>query len=132
MSTAARRIRGQGTRHATALVHTSQHIDVHRSTANAIAVHLRRLAQRLADGDQGLLDELARQWNSECDRVPAADFGLTPVDWGDVRALLPTIAADAIVITDNSQSTERLSFDDADPRVIIAVGGNTLSRGLTL
>ena len=36
------------------------------------------------------------------------------------------------MITDNSRSPERLNFDDANPRVIVAVGGNTLSRGLTL
>ena len=37
------------------------------------------------------------------------------------------------MITDNSRrASERLSFSDDTPRVIIAVGGNTLSRGLTL
>ena len=36
------------------------------------------------------------------------------------------------MITDNSRSLERLHFDETDPRVIVAVGGNTLSRGLTL
>ena len=46
-----------------------------------------------------------------------------------------TVVADAVeVITDNSRTPndERLNFDDDNPRVIVAVGGNTLSRGLTL
>jgi hypothetical protein len=64
--------------------------------------------------------------------VPANDWGNKPVAWEDIAAKLPTVATDVRVITDNSQSEERLSFDDAAPRATIAVGGNTLSRGLTL
>ena len=73
-------------------------------------------------------------WTTESERVPSADFDLEPVAWDDVVALLPVVAESAEVITDNSRTPkdERLNFDDANPRVIIAVGGNTLSRGLTL
>jgi hypothetical protein len=132
LSTAARRARGKGNPHATALIHTSQHVDVHRRTAAVIDAHVRSLSARLARRDQALLGALEQAWILECARVPAADFDLEPVDWRDVAALLPAVAEDALVITDNSQSLDRLHFDAANPRVIIAVGGNTLSRGLTL
>lgn len=132
LSTAARRARGKGNRHATALVHTSQHVDVHRKTAAIIDSHVKSLARRLGERDVKLLDELEGLWLEEEERVPPADWGLEIVAWADVSALLLTVAQDATVITDNSQSEERLNFDDATPRVIIAVGGNTLSRGLTL
>ncbi len=132
LSTAARRVRGKGSPHATALVHTSQHVDVHRRTASVITQRLKTLSSRLAQRDQELLDELEAQWQDEVERVPAEDFGLEAIGWDNVAALLPAVAEDAVVITDNSQSTERLHFDDENPRVIIAVGGNTLSRGLTL
>lgn len=132
MSTAARRVRGKGNRHATALVHTSQHIDVHERTAEAVTAHLTQLANRLARHDQQLLDSLREQWERECERVDGRAFDLEPVAWEDVAATLPVVAADAEVITDNSRSQERLHFDDSNPRVIVAVGGNTLSRGLTL
>ncbi|MFO5677726.1 Z1 domain-containing protein, partial [Klebsiella pneumoniae] len=42
---------------------------------------------------------------------------------------------DLQVIEDNYQSDVRLSYDDAEDgygKVILAIGGNTLSRGLTL
>lgn len=132
LSTAARRVRGGHNRHATALVHTSQHVDVHRKTAAIIGSHIKALARRLAERDQTLFAELEGQWHDECDRVPAEDWESEPIDWADVAAILPTVAHDAEIITDNSQSEERLSFDSTTPRVIIAVGGNTLSRGLTL
>ena len=132
MSTAARRSRGKGNRHATALVHTSQHVDVHRKTAAIIASHVKKLAGRLAEREEELLAELEEQWRDEEARVPPEDWDAKPVSWDDVAALLPTVAQDVKVITDNSQSEERLNFDDQTPKVIIAVGGNTLSRGLTL
>ena len=132
LSTAARRVRGKGNRHATALVHTSQHVDVHRKTAAVIVSHIDGLARRLAERDTALLSAFEEQWLDEVDRVPAEGWGLEPVAWDDVAALLATVAEEATVITDNSQSEERLSFSDETPRVIIAVGGNTLSRGLTL
>lgn len=134
LSTAARRVRRLGNRHATALVHTSQHIDVHERTAAAIHLHLRQLAGRLVRGDAAVLAEMETLWTTESERVPSTDFDLEPVAWVDVVALLPVVAESAEVITDNSRTPkdERLNFDDANPRVIIAVGGNTLSRGLTL
>ncbi|TCM39649.1 Z1 domain-containing protein [Kribbella sp. VKM Ac-2568] len=132
LSTAARRIRAKGNRHATALVHTSQHIDVHERLAEAISSHLESLAKALARRDADLVAALEFVWQEECKRVPASDFGQSAVEWDDVLALLPAVAEDAVVVTDNSRSTERLNFDDSDPRVIVAVGGNTLSRGLTL
>jgi Z1 domain len=132
LSTAARRIRGTGNRHATALVHTSQHVEVHRKMAHAIRLHASSLATRLETKDPMLLRELEDTWADECERVPAADFDETAVAWADVAAMLPLVAGQIEVITDNSQSEERLQFDDLNPRVVVAVGGNTLSRGLTL
>ncbi len=132
MSTAARRIRRKGNPHATALVHTSQHIDVHQRTAGAIKDHLSWLAAKLKQEDSVLLASLERQWTDECEKVSAAEFGLSAVTWSEILTELPAVSLAAEVITDNSRSTERLSFDDSNPRVIVAVGGNTLSRGLTL
>jgi hypothetical protein len=132
LSTAARRVRRRGNRHATALVHTSQHVDVHVRTAEVITAHMQSLANRLARRDETLIASLADQWSRECELVPSEDWDADPVSWEDVLAVLPSVAADVHVITDNSRSQERLNFDDANPRVIIAVGGNTLSRGLTL
>lgn len=80
MSTAARRFRGKGNPHATALVHTSQHIDVHERTADAIRDHLELLNRRLQRGDEALLETLRVQWETECDRVPATDFNLDNVN----------------------------------------------------
>lgn len=132
LSSAARRVRGKGNRHATALIHTSQHIDVHERIAAMIKSHLHSLSGAVALRDEMLIGNLRAMWETECASVQAHDFGMDKVAWEDVIAVLPAVAQDAVVITDNSRSVERLNFDDEGPRVIIAVGGNTLSRGLTL
>ncbi len=132
LSTAARQVRGQGNPHATALVHTSQHVLVHQQVAAAIGDHLYRFRRRLHGGDAKLLEQLSAQWSKETARVPSSDFGLPIVTWDELVTRLPFAADEAVVITDNSQSDERLNFDRNHPRVIVAVGGNTLSRGLTL
>lgn len=132
LSTAARRARGRGNRHSTALVHSSQYTDAHRKTADVIRVELRRLRDALVAKDAGLLDELRGQWDDEVDAVPASDFGLEPVAWDELVVHLPAVATDVEVIVDNSLSNERLNYPSDRGRVIVAVGGNTLSRGLTL
>lgn len=132
LSTSARRIRAKGNPHATALVHTSQHIDVHERTAEAIKNHLKWLGTKISEGDAALLQALEHQWRDECQKVGAGEFGLETVPWSAVSDELLAVAHAAEVITDNSRSTERLIFDDHNPRIIVAVGGNTLSRGLTL
>lgn len=132
LSSAARRARGKGNPHATALVHTSQNVIPHQRTAQAVQEHIAGLAARISAGDQTLTDGLRDQWTRESGQVPASEFGLTPVSWDGVAAHLGEVAAAVTVITDNSRSTERLHFHRNNPRVIVAVGGNTLSRGLTL
>jgi Z1 domain len=130
LSTAARRARGQGNRHATMLVHTSQYTLVHRLLRTAIQGYVVALAERFAAAGD-LLDSLRVEWEAECERVPAAEFGQDPVPWSSVVAELPSVFTALRVIEDNSLSEDRLHYSQPD-RVVIAVGGNTLSRGLTL
>lgn len=131
LSSAARRARGQGNRHATMLVHTSQYTLVHNLMRIAIDRVVKALGEKLQAGEEALLAGLRAQWGEECARVPAEEFGLEPVPWGMVRAGLPAVIAATRVIEDNSRSEDRLDYGEAD-QVVIAVGGNTLSRGLTL
>ena len=61
LSTAARRVRKKGNRHATALVHTSQHVDVHDRTAEAIRAHLAHSRAGIARGGSELS---CRSWQA--------------------------------------------------------------------
>lgn len=127
--TAARRVRGSGNPHSTMLIHTSVNTSVHNSFARPLK-HLRdRAAQSLTD--VVFRSRLRELWERETTRVPAQDFGEVKVPFEQLERELPTVLANCRVIMDNSSSEDRLDYENG-PVVAIAVGGNTLSRGLTL
>ncbi|WP_329250511.1 Z1 domain-containing protein [Streptomyces sp. NBC_01478] len=127
--TAARRVRRSGNPHSTMLIHTSVNTAVHNSFKRPLE-HLRsRATQSLTDED--FLSTLRALWDQETARVPAEDFGETKVSFDELATELPDVLRNCRVIMDNSSSEDRLDYENG-PVVAIAVGGNTLSRGLTL
>ncbi len=129
LATAARRVRGTGTPHSTMLIHTSVRVAVHE----AFKPPLHALQRQVLDGldSAPIRTELAALWAEETARVPAVEMGETPIGFDQLMGRLPEVLAQSRVILDNSRSDERLDYS-GDPVVGIAVGGNTLSRGLTL
>lgn len=131
MATAARRARGQTDKHSTMLIHTSVKTAVHASYEDPLKREVKAHAKLLRKGDPGLLREMKDQWESECARVDAADWGRTQNTFSEILEFLPAVLDDCQVFIDNSQSESRIDYS-GDPVVAVAVGGNTLSRGLTL
>ncbi|MEV6895833.1 Z1 domain-containing protein [Amycolatopsis sp. NPDC051372] len=131
LSTAARRVRKTGNPHATMLVHTSVNTAVHNSFEYPLTKLRDENETLLRAGDTRLLDELRELWEKETSRVPAELFGEHPVLFEELEPLLPSVLHDCRIIMDNSGSKDRLDYENG-PVVAIAVGGNTLSRGLTL
>jgi hypothetical protein len=127
--TAARRVRGTGNPHSTMLIHTSVNTSVHNSFKRPLQ-HLRDQAATSLD-DPVLIDRLRKLWEEETARVPAEEFGEKKVDFDAVLQELPGVLGVCRIIMDNSSSEDRLDYENG-PVVAIAVGGNTLSRGLTL
>lgn len=127
--TAARRVRGTGNPHSTMLIHTSVNTAVHNSFERPLNHLLKRAAQTMTDAAS--LARLRTLWDEETARVPAEDFGETKVPFDDLVSELPKVLGSCRIIMDNSSSEARLDYENG-PVVAIAVGGNTLSRGLTL
>ncbi|MDK1475507.1 Z1 domain-containing protein [Streptomyces sp. 549] len=127
--TAARRVRGTGNPHNTMLIHTSVNTSVHNSFKRPLQ-HLRDTAARSLE-DPAHLARLRDLWEQENARVPAEEFGETRVEFERLVEELPGVLRSCRVIMDNSSSEDRLDYENG-PVVAIAVGGNTLSRGLTL
>ncbi|WP_236245048.1 Z1 domain-containing protein [Streptomyces sp. CC210A] len=129
LATAARRVRGSGNPHSTMLIHTSINTTVHSSFERPLE-HLRnRTAASLTEPSH--LSRLRNLWENETARVPAEDFGETRVPFERLVPELPGVLDSCRIIMDNSRSEKRLDYENG-PVVAIAVGGNTLSRGLTL
>ncbi|WP_019930105.1 Z1 domain-containing protein [Nocardia sp. BMG111209] len=129
MGTAARRVRGTGNPHSTMLIHTSVRTSVHLSFRQPLEALRSKTVRCLQE--KATIERLRMLWDSETARVPAVDFDETPVTFDQLMTELPGVLRDCRVIMDNSFSTDRLDYENG-PVVAIAVGGNTLSRGLTL
>jgi hypothetical protein len=134
LATAARWARGHRMKHSSMLVHTALNLALHRQMKIALDDEVTEIrAMQKTKVGLGALETL---WAEESLRVPRE--GLTPVPFAEVAANLPSVLARLRVVVDNSQSTDRLLYKeeqqltDADEVVHVAVGGNTLSRGLTL
>lgn len=130
LATATRRARGDDG-HSTMLVHTSMQTAAHRGVKDPIDHFMSRVAKALDANDPSLDTELRAVWADECERVPAEHFSLHTPSYEEVRAQLSRVVWSTKVLLDNSQSLERLSYG-SEPVTAIAIGGNTLSRGLTL
>ncbi|MGW4354068.1 Z1 domain-containing protein [Nocardia sp. NPDC004582] len=129
LGTAARRVRGTGNPHSTMLIHTSVRTSVHNSFREPLE-WLRDATVRKLD-ELGTLAELRKLWDEETAKVAASDFGEAKIEFDELLPELRGVLRDCRVIMDNSGSVERLDYENG-PVVAIAVGGNTLSRGLTL
>ncbi|MBA3943646.1 MAG: Z1 domain-containing protein [Herpetosiphonaceae bacterium] len=132
MATAGRFARGQSDQHATMLVHTTQSVPVHVNTTDQIRMYRQRILAELHGSQRvALLQTWQIQWDDEQEKVDPTVFGQQPIPFTALLPYLDTVVEQTIEVTDNSQSRARLSFDQP-PKIQIAVGGNTLSRGLTL
>lgn len=132
LSSATRRIRGEGNRHATMLVHSSMLAEAHRRLADLIREELTRVCTLLKSGDPTEWESFRNLYGVETLRVGPEQFGYSSIPFDGLRESLLTVVGDTKVIVDNYLSQDRLTYDDKAPATAIVVGGNTLSRGLTL
>lgn len=131
LATAARRARGDNG-HSTMLVHTSVKIAVHEGFKDPLIDLRDSTLRRLERDDAGLLADLEELWIAETGRVPASEFpGIPATTFDEVLAALPDVVRATRVVLDNCRSDDRLDYTTPG-QIAIAVGGATLSRGLTL
>lgn len=131
LATACRYARGDLQKHSSMLVHTSHFVTVHRKLEAIINEHL--------DGMRATwtkeLPELEKLWNEEMHKTQAVVQAELSTRFQDLVPHMPEALRRCQVIVDNGRpGSSKLIYPDekVDPKVYIAIGGNTLSRGLTL
>lgn len=127
VASAIRRVRGQRD-HSSMLVHTTHYTAPHFAMQSRLIDLCAEMDQQVRRGD---LTKFKESWEQESERVVSAEVEGVP-EWEAVRQQIPGILRDVEVIVDNGRSADRLNYDDDHPRTVIAVGGGTLARGLTL
>lgn len=140
LACAARRARGQVSEHNSMLVHVTRFQDVQNRVAGQVDEALRLLRDRIRYGDpnaaQPVEAELRALW--ERDFVPTTAWfpadQVIPVTWEQVWAQARGAAEKIQVRIVNGTSRDALQYYEhrRDGLSVIAIGGNKLSRGLTL
>jgi hypothetical protein len=125
LATAARRARGQRNAHSSMLIHTTQLSSMHFRYRDPIQAAVQQLRQ------PGAKAALEGVWERQAGRVRPEELGEAPLTFGQVAVEIDGVLDDVGIVIDNFLSTDRLDYDGG-PKVVIVLGGNTLSRGLTL
>jgi hypothetical protein len=143
LTVAARMALGHGGEHMSMLVHVSRFTAVQEQVVKHIENDLSSLIERLrhgesADDEWAALEELWRR----VFEGPFASFVTHPSqqlvkpklpEWGSIKALVFEAFGRIVFRNINSSSKQNLDYSGAkDGLVVVAVGGDRLSRGLTL
>ncbi len=125
---AVRAFRGQGDQHHTMLVHTVHYKDCHGRVADYLRSYVDGLigAIGFAGGIAGRLEQV---WNGDYHRSLDDADDLT---FSDIAEYIDALVRALQVLELNSDSDDKLDFESRTPIKAICVGGNRLSRGLTL
>lgn len=140
-SSAARRYLRDSDGHFSMLVHTSHKKDEHAE----VAVTIDEIVRSFRSLSDDVYYELKSIWDSELNKISKqdlvkynggseADYNL-PEPFDSFKNFIPDVLDSLEIRVDNSDSEsrfERLDYDSDEPLTLIAIGGNTLSRGLTL
>jgi hypothetical protein len=140
LTCAARRARGQDRKHNSMLVHVTRFQAVQEHAARLLRDELVALQKRIEMHDGArrptVREELRELWEREFVPISTAmaEEAGAPLTWEDVDVELHAAAAKIAVLTVNSSAGTPLDYKEheAEGRSVIAVGGDKLSRGLTL
>jgi hypothetical protein len=137
---AARLARGQRNKHSSMLIHVTRFVDVQRHVVELVMTELNGLKKRIEFGDGArrptVIEELRKLWEEEF--VPTTnampDDAGPHVTWADVERELHAGASKIVPMPINGYAKEVLDYKEHEHTglSVIAVGGDKLSRGLTL
>jgi hypothetical protein len=135
---AARRGRGQETKHNSMLIHTTRYQLVQAEVAEQVEDFLRTSGYRLRYGDgnaDSIWDELKKMWEDDfLETSTKWDSPIEPLSWEDLRPHIVPAVDKIHMRTINGASQDALEYYDNRKKglSVIAIGGDKLSRGLTL
>lgn len=144
---AARRARGQETQHNSMLIHVARFVNVQRIVRELVDAELKMLQRRIEYGDgsgPSLRDELRELWEREFEPKTAIvndviveemkQAPCQPLTWDEIEPHLHAAAAKIDVKEINGEAQDVLDYFEYHDsgRSVIAIGGDKLSRGLTL
>jgi hypothetical protein len=144
LACAAKVCRGQDAEHSSMLVHVTRLTLVQARVRHQVEEAVKQMRQRITRGvgHEDLVGQLKKIWEQDfiptCAEVAARvpEAGGTPKvpTWEEILAALPDVLADIEVRMINGSAKDALDYSEqrAKGLKVIAIGGEKLSRGLTL
>jgi hypothetical protein len=139
LTCAARAARGQGNAHNSMLIHVTRFVNPQNAVSDQVQEIVTSIRQRLEYGDgassKQILEELRGLWVSDFAKTTdmIADPDSSAVTWQAVRAQLAKVVGKIQIKRINGSAQDTLEyFEAAEGLNVIAIGGDKLSRGLTL
>jgi hypothetical protein len=145
LACALRRLRGQEAEHCSMLIHVTRFTSVQKIVHSQVEERVRHLRQRLqrrTAGNEAVLSALRSLWERDFAPTTATlaeefpdDIGrFAPAAWEEIEPVLADAIADIQVRMINGTAKDALDYAE-NPETglkVIAIGGEKLSRGLTL
>lgn len=140
---AVRKVRGQGEKHSSMLIHVSRFTSVQGEIVSQVDDFVRHMKRRyernvdLAELDTLMQADYESRFHPDMARIRDA-FPDVPqgqdVTWNEVRAVLPSVLQDIDVREINGSAKDALDYAENEKKglKVIAIGGDKLARGLTL
>ena len=137
---AVRILRGQETKHNSMLIHVTRFVDVQEHIYEQVSSLMRDIQQKLLYGEDGsknkLLQEIHDLWLSDFipTNVKINDEQCPKYEWAEVAEKILASAQSILVRRINGSAGDVLDYEKHKKAGlnVIAIGGDKLSRGLTL
>lgn len=131
LACACRIARKHWMRHFTMLIHCTQRVSVQQQIHDQVQQYLDDVRFLYRKGDAALIARLERQWNDDyAVTTRMIDNEVEIQAFSAILKNLENVVDQLQLVLENSASEARLSYEEKFWGIV--VGGNTLSRGLTL
>lgn len=135
LSSAIRILRGQEKKHNTMLIHCTRYTDIQNAIATLVEEEFSRLKNGIINNDIFIINELQFLWNRDYNRI-STEMGCKIHDWKEVQNFIKQ-AAQKIekrprVINGDARDILDYKNNEDTGVSLIAIGGDKLSRGLTI
>lgn len=128
IATAIRKIRTGKYNHASMLVHTSHRTEAHSLLKDIVDKFVQSLSLDFPEHQK----KFKEVFTHHIHRADTLRQGELIPEWSELLTQIKKVIEKITVKIDNGKSENRLNYPQGQPQTVIAIGGGTLSRGLTL
>ena len=130
IATALRRRRTQKQQHSSMLIHLSHLKETHFEVEKVINDYISKLKESYGNPENN--DAMQSLYEREVARMQAIHPEKFYPEWDELKLDVSQVIRKTKCIVENSASDEQLKYEGKEPVTCIVIGGNALSRGLTL